>query len=313
MTARLFEWRDLPTLYRFRPQSLFLDTMLVLTRGPMLISGALLSTIAPNLGITTFVYSGKAKSSQPVFGQVIHTRGSPLAHLTFLTPNSALASPDMINLLDSLTAFSGGNGAYHLLAEVDEAAHVFTPIHQAGFAIYTRQQIWQFRQPVKNTLPFAWREAATKDLSAIRTLYNNLVPGLVQQVEPFPLSDKPGGLVYMKNGDLVAYVELIYGARGIWVQPFVHPNAENVTEHILALIGQLPERRGRPIYMCVRSYQSWLEVALQELEAEPGPRQAVMVKHLAVLQKPARLVTTPALESGQPEISAPYARSTTEK
>ena len=61
----------------------------------------------------------------------------------------------------------------------------------------------------------------------IRSLYNNLVPGLVQQVEPLP-PDQLRGMVYYQQGELLAYVELRYGPRGIWAQPFVHPDAEDI-------------------------------------------------------------------------------------
>ena len=55
----------------------------------------------------------------------------------------------------------------------------------------------------------------------------------------------------------------------------------------------MPDRRGRKIYLNVRSYQAWLEPVLADLGAEASPRQAVMVKHLVRLIKegqPARVV-----------------------
>ena len=39
--------------------------------------------------------------------------------------------------------------------------------------------------------------------------------------------------------------------------------------------------RERDVYVCVRSYQAWLESVLEDLGAQAGPRQAVMVKRLA--------------------------------
>jgi hypothetical protein len=61
------------------------------------------------------------------------------------------------------------------------------------------------------------------------------------------------------------------------------------------LINHLPDRRNRPVYVCVRSYQAWLEPVLADLGAKSAPRQAVMVKHLARLVKdglPASAVPT---------------------
>ena len=58
MSVRAFDWRDLPALLRYRNQSVYLDSALVLTRGPMLVSGALLSYLAPAIGIMTIVSNG---------------------------------------------------------------------------------------------------------------------------------------------------------------------------------------------------------------------------------------------------------------
>ncbi|HJS20216.1 MAG TPA: hypothetical protein VJ785_15825, partial [Anaerolineales bacterium] len=45
-------------------------------------------------------------------------------------------------------------------------------------------------------------------------------------------------------------------------------------------------------YVCVRSYQAWLEPVLADLGAKGADRQAVMVKHLAHLVKDAQTVPT---------------------
>jgi hypothetical protein len=198
-----------------------------------------------------------------------------------------------------------------LLADVDEHSQVIEALHLNGFAIYSRQRIWQLTgQPVGDASQGDWRRVTSQDLNAIRSLYNNLVPALVQQAESFA-PQRPHGMVLCKEGELVAFVEIRSGPRGIWVQPFVHPDEEQVRERFVDLILNLPNRRSRPVYLCVRSYQSWLETAIEELGAEAGPRQALMVKHLAIAQKSARAFALPALEGGHPEISAPITRAHT--
>ena len=81
-----------------------------------------------------------------------------------------------------------------------------------------------------------------------------------------------------------------------------------MARHFLDLLSKVPNRRSRPVYICVRSYQSWLETAIEDLGAEAGPRQAVMAKQLVSQQKASRAFAIPALEGGQPEITAPIAR-----
>jgi hypothetical protein len=309
MSIRRFEWRDLPTLRRYRPQSVYLHSTLVLTRGPLLLSGAMLSSLAPGVGIYTMVSSEDGRRHPVVIGQVMQAAGSQCAQLTFLTPENALESDHLPPLLEHISAKAIGWGAFRLLADVDEHSSAFDALHQAGFAIYARQRIWQLSGPsaAKPGLK-SWRAARQRDLIAVRSLYNNLIPGLVQQVEPFP-PERLHGLVFCQEGELKAYVELKYGRRGIWAQPFIHPDAEVVAGHLVELFQNLPHRRSRPVYVCVRTYQSWLEPAIEDLGGNPGPRQAIMVKHLAVPQKALRPYAIPALEGGQTEAPAPFAHS----
>jgi hypothetical protein len=204
---------------------------------------------------------------------------------------------------------SGARGAYRLLADVDEQSEVYEYLRLASFAVYTRQRIWRLNSlPPQSDASGGWRTVGDLDWFAVRSLYNNLVPGLVQQVEPFA-KQRSRGLMYCGKDGIQAYVELKYGHRGIWVQPFVHPDARDVEAWLVDLFYHLPYRRSRPVYVCIRSYQSWLEPAIREIGAEPGPAQAVMVKHLAVLQKASRLFALPALERGRPEVSTPIART----
>jgi hypothetical protein len=311
MHIRTFDWRDLPTLQRYRGQSVFLNSAQFLTRGPMLLSGALLSALAPGVGIFTSVSVIGGDTNPVIIGQTMHTSGAPCAQLTFLTPEKALESEGLLPLLDYLSAQAVEKGAFHLLADVDEGSAAFEILRQAGFAIYARQRIWRLEgQPPGESKPYAWQAAKDQDLIAVRSLYNNLVPGLVQQVEPFP-ADRLHGLVFRRGESLLAFVELKYGQRGVWVQPFIHPDAAEVTDHLAGLFQNLPHRHSRPVHVCVRSYQFWLEQAIEALGAEPGPRQAMMVRHLAVPQKVARAFTMPAIESGHPEASAPIAHSQT--
>jgi hypothetical protein len=64
-------------------------------------------------------------------------------------------------------------------------------------------------------------------------------------------------------------------------------------------------------YVCVRTYQSWLDAALEDIGAQASTPQAVMVKHLAVTSKQTRPYVIPALEGGRPEVSAPIVHSET--
>jgi hypothetical protein len=100
----------------------------------------------------------------------------------------------------------------------------------------------------------------------------------------------------MCNEGAKCYVGVSQGVYGIVLAPLIHPEATNVSEKLVSLIANLPDRRNRPVYVCVRSYQAWLEPVLADLGAQGADRQAVMVKHLAHLVKDAQAVS--AVPSG---------------
>ncbi len=299
---RPFSWRDLPALHRYRQRGLFLDSAQALTRGQSLVpTGALLASMVSTTGLYTYVGAEKGSGVGPLFAQAMHTAGASLARLTFLAPESAMETGNWPALLDHLCKEIGKVGAFHLLAEVDECISAFQALHEASFAIYARQRIWKIKGSAKDagSLPY-WRPSVPRDQIGVRTLYNNLVPGLVQQVEPLP-KEHAKGLVCYRNGDLLAYVDLRFGPVGIWAQPFIHPDAVDLAGDVVSLLLGLPNRRGRPVYLCVRSYQCWLEPAIEEAGAAAGDSQAVMVRHLARLVRSLEPYAVPAMNGTRAE------------
>jgi len=305
MSIRLFEWRDLPLLHRYRNECLFLDSTPILTSGPIFApAGALLSTLSPVTGIFTYLYQ---EDDLPVlFGQVTHVASTASAHLSFLTPRAALEDADIPALLDQMATQVVERGGLRLLAEVEEQLREFDLFRQVGFGVYARQRIWQLPEGSTGVSLTGLRRATNKrDQASVRFLYANLVPGLVQQAEQ--PSGGLRGLVYYRGQELLAYFEVRYGTRGIWVQPFVHPDAEVVAEQMFRVLQDLPFRSSRPVYICVRSYQSWLETVLETLGAQPGPRQGVLVRHLA--GRVAHTYAVPALNGKTTEPTVPVAHT----
>jgi hypothetical protein len=294
MIVRPFDWHDLPALHRYRSECLFLDSASVLTSGPIIApTGALLSSLSPASGIFTFLAQdeeeptakGTKAAKVTLIGQVTHPNGQSSAHMSFLAPRDPLPLPLLAGMVEAMAVEVGGRGAQHILAEVDSEGLLYERLRQVGFGVYARQRIWRV-QAVKTgkVLPGLRRALPDQDTAAIRFLYANLVPGLVQQVEP-PPTNRLRGMVFFRGNELLVYVEIRYGARGIWVQPFVHPDAETTIESIMGLLCDLPYRQGRPVYFCVRSYQSWLEPVIESMKAEPGLPQAVLVRHLALAHR----------------------------
>lgn len=302
MHIRLFDWPDIPILHRYRRCGLFLDTALVLTRGSLLISArTVLSAAGLGGGVYTYLCNQDEGNRDPLLAQVTHKTGATFARVSFIAPDEAVMSADLLALFDQLAPAVGERGAFHILAEVDEHSQALNVLRQAGFAIFAKQRIWRLDEKAESKPGHAgWQRCSGQDTIRVRSLYTDLVPGLVQQVEPLP-RQRMNGMVYYRDGALLAYVELRYGPVGVWVQPFIHPDARDFTPHLGALLRSLPGRRARPLYLCIRSYQSWLEGMLEELGAVAGVSQAVMVRHLGVARRAVQPVTLPAINGTRAE------------
>jgi hypothetical protein len=306
MNIRPFGWRDLPLLHRYRMRGLFLDSSRILIHGQVMIPlGAMISFFGPSTRIYTYRCENQSQSDKPLIGQVNYLPGASYARLSFLAPEEAIGQSELSALSDYLAVQMGVQGIFHILADVDENNQVFQLLHHAGFAIYARQRIWRLEgHPAGEADTVPWRAIRSRDVIGVRSLYCNVVPGLVQQVEPLPINELRGIVHYHKD-DLQAFVELKYGRSGIWAQPFVDPDAEDFNRQLLSLLQHLPGRRNRPLYICIRSYQSWLELVIRAMGAQPGPQQAVMVRHLAVTRRVNQHLPIPAMNGKRPEPTAP--------
>lgn len=309
MNIRPFGWRDLALLHDYRNRGLFLDSARILIHGPALIPvGAFLTFLGPSTRIFTYRCENESQLGLPLIGQVTCMTGATNARLSFLAPENGLVPADISVLSDFLAMEMGKRGVFHILAEVDESSLVFPMLRRAGFAIYARQRIWRVDgSAVAETIPVTWRACKPRDVIGASSLYCNVAPGLVQQVEPLPKRNMKG-LVYYQNGEIRAYIELKSGRNGIWVQPFVHPDAQGFEQHMAQMLLNLPSRRDRPLFVCIRTYQSWLEPALEAMGAQPGPQQAVMVRHLTVTRRVKQPYPLAAINGTRPEPTAPIAR-----
>ena len=187
-----------------------------------------------------------------------------------------------IAFLEELIKKAGGKGIHNLIAEVDELGEELPVLRHAGFAVYTRQDIWQMPTlPKRWVSPLSFRQATSEDEWDISLLYRNVVPRLIQLVEPPPNGDRINDIWVMhEDGELSSFVVFTRGSTGTWIRVFVHPNSNARSQDIFrAAVSVFPPEEDRPFYVCVRRYQSWLQSGLQEVGFEQTGSQAMMVRH----------------------------------
>lgn len=287
MTIRSLDLLDIPVIARYRNDVLTLDSARALTRGHPLGAMGLLAYINPARHLYAAISNGGENVS---LGGIIHTRGDAYAKLLYLAPTSQLDSPELPALIDHLSTQAGEWKALYVLAEVDESSDAFLALRSSGFSVYAWQKMWDVSliEKTETDSQSGWRRMQSVDLHAVQNLHYQIVPPLMHPVEPAPHRI----IGFVQGSGIKSYASVTSGAYGIVLTPLIHPEENNVASRIVSLVKGLPDRRGRKVYLCVRSYQTWLEPALEDIGALPSPRQAVMVKYLTRLAKetlPARV------------------------
>ena len=295
MSIRPLAILDLPYLYGFRDEAVGLDATRALTRGNPLGAVGLLSYINPSQHVYSVIANGEKKS---VLGGITHANGETFAKLYYIAPSSQIDHPDLPALIENLIEQAGMWGAFHVLAEVDETNDAFISLRNSGFSVYAWQRMWDVSEITGSNSKSSWTRVNSVHAPSVQSLYQQIVPPLLHPIEPQPKAS--GG--WMCNEGEKCYVSMSHGSQGIVLTPLIHPEATDVSKKLSALLSNLPDRRNRPVYICVRSYQAWLEPVLADLGAKATERQAVMVKHLVHMVKDAALArnTQPTGVSVQP-------------
>lgn len=278
MKTRPLDILDLPTIARYRNQALSLDASRLLTRGNPLGAGGFLSYFNPVRHIYTCVAQ---ENGTTLLGSVIHTGQDAFAKLVYLAPTAELTHVGLVDLIENLASEAGKWGAFHLRAELEETSEAFPSLHKAGFSVYASQRIWDISHLAPGPSNERWAPAQPINLTAIQSLHYLITPPLLQPVEKTP--KQASGLV--STDGVKCYVNMIRGPRGILLMPLIHPETTDVAERLVSILNHIPTRGNRPVYLCIRSYQEWVEPILNELGAKVSPKQVVMVKHLARIIK----------------------------
>lgn len=284
---RPFSLRDLALVRRLGEHGFCLNAESALTRSHHPLRGALFGLIGNNDSPTYVWRSDDGKANGFVQLQIAFELNARLLFIALDPPDDEDGhndpySPDVwLPLLDEVTAAIGQRGLHSLVAEVDELGPELVLLRRAGFAIYTRQDIWILPHPPVGATSTQLQAHESSDEWDVEWLYANTVPPLIQLVEPSP--PEHGALWLLREeGELSAVVHFARGEAAGWLQIFIHPNAYAQVDDIVAAAVQIADPADYPLYCCVRRYQSWLQSPLERSGFQQFKSQAVMVKHMSM-------------------------------
>lgn len=316
---RPFNLRDLALIHRLSERGVMLQTQTALTTIPHPVRQAMVHMLVGGR-YTTFVWKSDDHNGVG-FAQLNFEADNPNAYLACIgterIKNESLAEEGVddaiwLPLLEDLAGEAGRHGVHSLVAEAAEDGPELSVLRQAGYAVYTRQDIWICDQtPTGETSDLLVTRQSVDDWD-INVLYSNIVPGLIQSVEPAPPIGKGKNWVLRQDGELVAFIHICPGSVASWMRLLIHPNAHikprNIIEEAMRLQSPSPQH---PVYCCVRRYQSWIQNPLSKAGFRLWGSQAVLVKHMVLHVEKKVQVTSPALEPQTvPGSSAPLIQRT---
>ena len=215
---------------------------------------------------------------------MVHLPNDRAANLTFLLMDDPGQMEDMTALIEFLSYHTGETGALNLRVQLEEKHPLFEVLRRCGFSVYGVQTIWKLpSSKAGSILSSHWRQAAPTDEPHMRSLYQSLTPPVEQAAEPFQTIGYDR-LVFAHDAEISVWAEYRDGPKGLYLVPVIPPSAQEPVE-ILQTLTDLVSLVSKPAFIQIRSHQSWLQSALEEIGSQPVGRYNLLVKHLAIAQK----------------------------
>ncbi len=255
----------------------------MLTHGNPASLGTVASCLLDPSGRFTAIIEATSSTNHAV-GQVVHLPSDRAANLTFLLMDDPGEREDLTALIDFLSYHAGETGAINLRVQLEEKHPSFEVLRRCGFSVFGVQTIWKLPSTKAGpVLSSHWRQAAPTDESIMRSLYQSLTPPVEQAAEPFQ-SNGDDRLVFARDAEISVWADYRDGPRGLYLAPVIPPSAQDPVE-ILKTLTDLVSLVSKPAFIQIRSHQSWLQSALEEIGSQPVGRYNLLVKHLAITQK----------------------------
>ncbi len=293
--VRPLRLHDLPFAYRLVGRGISFDVQLSLTAGEDTLRHVLLTGTG-----RTQVYVLRLPDGGGL-GQLHFPAGQKHVRLAYLAPSfDEGGSEDVwLSLLDGLAVMAGRRNGVSIIAEVDEGEPGFEVLRRAGFATYTRQEVWLRAPGAVSTSPVALRPLAAADSSALMGLYGALVPGLIKHVEPPPTGADSCYVVDGPRG-LCGVVVVYEGVSANLIETYLLPDSRVDADKLLDAALLAARAEDRPVYYRMRDYMGSLSGALDRADFECVTQQVVMARHTAarIMQQEFKLAGK--VESGVP-------------
>ncbi len=302
--------QDLRALAELGSQGVELDFERLHLSGTSPFADALASRMSfGSMGAETYVlYANGRKQRALGVVQARHRKNRPEADITFIAP--ALAQDPVVvatwyRLLSEATNGLGELGCQRIYATVPAGNSVEEVFRQAGFTVYTREQVYILDaqgvsaflagHPARVGGTATLRRMRKRDGWNVLRLYAAVTPRNVQYAEGMFTTEGAANLddwwenangtsyVLETNNALTGIVRVARGRLASWVRLHRASQAAGFAdEMVAAAIALVSKTRVRPIYVGVRDYEGGICGALEAVGFVRQSERSHMVKYTTV-------------------------------
>ena len=207
------------------------------------------------------------------------------ARLNWLLPLGFTEEDPLPELLDNLAMEAGLRGAKFLLASTRVDNCLFETLRRAGYCLYGWQSIWDISKSLgkTKTQQAVWFKPDFGDALELTRIQRKLLSPAAQSVTALALQELPDFALKI-DGVVKGYARISCFNNKVLITPVLLNTVENVETVIAALVNQFFSTANK-IYLLQTADTGWLSTDLEKMGTQVTPREELLVKHFAAMQK----------------------------
>ncbi len=208
------------------------------------------------------------------------------ARMNWLLSTQKTGKDPLPELIDHMGYEAGIRGAKFITAGVMVEDCLFETLRRSGYCVYGWESIWKIHvedNPQTEETSFQWRESSYKDILTLENLQRKLLSPAVQSVTEFAKAKLPD-YILQDGEDVLGYVYCKRLNTNALIKPYLRRDISHPADAIKQLIRQHFDYT-KSMLLVQTSDQSWMTETLFTLGKQIHPREELMVKHFAVMEK----------------------------
>jgi hypothetical protein len=217
------------------------------------------------------------------FGQVrFENQG---ARLNWLLPLGFTEKDPLPELLDNLAMEAGLRGAKFILASSRVDVCLFETLRRSGYCLYGWQSIWDISRRLGKSIAqqVVWIKPDSRDALELTRIQRKLLSPATQSVSTLALQALPDFALKI-DGVIKGYARVNCYNNKVLIAPVLMHTIQDIVAVLSDLVIKFFSSADK-VYLLQTAESGWLTTDLEKMGAQATPREELLVKHFAAMQK----------------------------